>query len=147
MMSMKRFALWVALAALLGVLLGRAVPPPYPDGQWWATFVTSPGFGGAAALLAAGIAGSIAWRNAEKDRRLRQQTEQRSQWWDRFAWATEKSVDPTTSVVGLKVLDALVVPSLANEEDARMAIEVSEIIDPPRPCDPGKVVTVDDQSI
>ena len=43
--------------------------------------------------------------------------------------------DPKTSVVGLKVLNALVIPSLATEEDARMAIEVSEIIDPPTPAE------------
>ncbi len=125
----------VLVPLAVGVVVGRSVPPPIPDGQWWATYLTSPGFGGTAAVLAAGIAGGIAWHNSAKDRKLRQLTEQRSQWWDRFTWATEKAIDPKTSVVGSKVLDALVIPSLATEEDARMAIEVSEIIDPPTPAE------------
>jgi hypothetical protein len=121
----------VAGAALAGVVIGRAIPPPVPDGQWWAAWFLSPGFGGTAAFFAAAIAGGIAWRNSAKDRKQRQLAEQRSQWWDRFTWATEKAIDPDTSIVGSKVLDALVVPSLATAEDARMAIEISEIVDPP----------------
>jgi hypothetical protein len=108
-------------------------PPPVPDGQRWAAYLLSPGFGGTAAFFAAAITGGIAWRNSAKDRNQRELAEQRSQWWDRFTWATEKAIDPATSTVGSKVLDALVVPSLATAEDARMAIEISEIIDPPAP--------------
>lgn len=118
-------------AGAAGAFIGRLVPPFVPDGQWWATYLLSPGFGGTAALLGAAIAGGIAWRNSAKDRKQRQVTDQRSQWWDRFTWATEKAIAPETSVVGTKVLNALVVPSLATAEDATMAIEISEIVDPP----------------
>lgn len=126
----------VAGSAAVGIVIGRSIPPPVPDGQWWATYLLSPGFGGTAAFFAAAIAGGIAWRNSAKDRKQRQLAEQRSQWWDRFTWATEKAIDPATSVVGSKVLDALVIPSLATAEDARMAIEISEIVDPPAPTEP-----------
>ncbi|WP_295844072.1 hypothetical protein [uncultured Microbacterium sp.] len=124
----------LVVAGLAGVAIGRSIPPPVPDGQWWATYLTSPGFGGTAAFLGAAIAGGIAWRNSAKDRRQRQLTDQRSQWWDRFTWATEKAIAPDTSVVGMRVLNALVVPSLATAEDARMAIEISKIVDPSAPA-------------
>ena len=130
---------WWLITAGVGVLggfVGRLIPPFVPDGQWWATYLLSPGVGGTAAFAGAAIAGGVAWRNSAKDRKQRQLTDQRSQWWDRFTWATEKAIAPETSVVGMKVLDALVVPSLATAEDARMAIEISEIVDPPVPTEP-----------
>jgi hypothetical protein len=121
----------VLCAAILGIIVGRLIPPPVPDGQWWSSFVLSPGFGGSLAFIAAAIAGGIAWRNSAQDRKQRQSAEQRSQWWDRFTWATEKAIDPDTAVVGIKVLNALVVPGLSTAEDARIAIEISQVVDPP----------------
>ena len=99
----RRPAAWwwlvVAGAAVVGIVIGRSIPPPVPDGQWWATYLLSPGFGGTAAFFAAAIAGGIAWRNSAKDRKQRQLAEQRSQWWDRFTWATEKAIDHGEGIV------------------------------------------------
>lgn len=122
---------WViVLAAVVGFIVGLVVPPPYADGQWWATYLLSPGFAGTVTFLGAGTAAAVAYFNSKKDRLAKQDADQRSQWWDRFTWSTEKAVDPETSVVGVKVLNRLVVPGLATEDDARIALEVLEIVDP-----------------
>jgi hypothetical protein len=118
-----------ALVTLVaGIVIGLAVPPPYADGAWWATYVTSPGFAGTVAFIGASIAAWVAWHNSRKDRAQRQLADQRSQWWNRFTWATEKAGDPASALVGIKVLNKLVLPGLATEDDARIALEISEIV-------------------
>ncbi|WP_278103464.1 hypothetical protein AB0870_01490 [Microbacterium proteolyticum] len=128
----RRSVAVVAGALVVGIGLGRVIPPPVPDGQWWAGYLLSPGFGGTAALAAALFAAGVALRNSAMDRAQRHLADLRSQWWNRFTWATEKAIDPVTSVVGSRVLAALVIPGLATVEDARMAIAVSEMVGPPR---------------
>ncbi|MBQ9917916.1 MAG: hypothetical protein IJO71_12065 [Microbacterium sp.] len=128
----RRSSAYVAGAVVVGIGVGRVIPPPVPDGQWWASYLLSPGFGGTAALAAALFAGGVALRNSAKDRAQRHLADLRSQWWNRFTWATEKAIDPATSVVGSRVLTALVIPGLATVEDARMAIAVSEMVVPPQ---------------
>ncbi len=130
--SSPRVSPWwfIALGLIVGIVVGRSLPPPYPDGAWWAIYLTSPGFAGSVAFFGAAIAAGVAWNNSRKDLAHKQLADQRSQWWDRFTWATEKAIAPDTAVVGMKVLDKLVVPGLATEDDARIALEVSQVVDP-----------------
>ena len=121
---------WLIGGVGAGLIVGRLIPPPYPDGQWWATYVTSPGFGGTAAVIGGTAAAAVAWNNSRRDRQARQLADQRSQWWERFTWAIEKAIDPDTSVVGMKVLDRLVEPGLATVDDATIALEVLEVVAP-----------------
>jgi hypothetical protein len=120
----------IAAAAAVGVVVGRVIPPPVADGAWWATYLTSAGFAGTVAFLGAAAAASVAFYNSRRDRLARQLADRRSQWWDRFTWATEEAVDPESSVVGIKVLNRLVTPTLATEDDAIIALEILEIVDP-----------------
>lgn len=73
-------------------IVGRCIPPLYPDGQWWGTFLTSAGFGGSLAVVAALTAARLAWLTAQADRRERRLAVDRSQWWERFSGACEKAV-------------------------------------------------------
>jgi len=120
----------IAGALVLGMILGRAVPPPYPDGQWWGTFLTSAGFGGSVAFIGATIAAVIALHNSRSDRRQKQEAEELTQWWGRFTWACEKAVskEPGESEMGLSVLSALIDAPWARDEDNEMAIGVANVI-------------------
>lgn len=127
----------VLVAGVVGAAVGRLFPPFVVDGYWWGTFLTSPGFGGVAAVGAAVIALQAARftarrtaRNADSDRAQRALAQQRSQWWDRFTWATQKATDPDTALVGVKVLFSLTRPDIATLEDARIAIDVTNIVAP-----------------
>lgn len=120
-----------ALAGLvLGVIVGRIIPPPYPDGQWWSNFLTSPGFGGSVAALVAGTAATIAWHNSASDRRQKQSTDDSTRWWDRFTWAAEKAIskNPGESELGLSVLTELLDAPWVRDEDNEMALVVSNVI-------------------
>jgi hypothetical protein len=135
--SRRRWLVTILCTGAVSAILGRVLPPFEIDGTWWGTFFTSAGFGGAAAVGAATIALSAAVytsnraaNNAAQDRDQRALAEQRSQWWDRFIWATERAVNPATSIVGVKVLSTLAGPDIATLEDAKIAIEVTEVIDP-----------------
>jgi hypothetical protein len=124
-----RWLVSLAIAAF-GVLVGRVVPPPYPDGQWWGTFVTSAGFGGSLAVLGAGGAAWIAFHNSRRDRDQKQFADDRSQWWVRFTWACEKAVstEPGEAEMGLSVLQALISAPWARNEDNEMAIGIANVI-------------------
>jgi hypothetical protein len=123
---------WLAAVAFLalGSVVGRLIPPPYPDGHWWGTFVTSAGFGGSLAVIGAGAAAWIAFHNSRRDRDQKQVAEDRTQWWVRFAWACEKAVStkPGESEMGLSVLQALIDAPWARDEDNEMAIGVANVI-------------------
>lgn len=88
------------------------------------------------ALSAAIYSSNRIAKNADQDRAQRALAEQRSQWWDRFIWATDRAVNPDTSIVGVKVLSTLAGPDIATLEDAKIALEVTEVIDPESSPDP-----------
>ncbi len=126
-------ALWWLFAAaglIVGVIVGRIIPPPYPDGHWWGTFLTSAGFGGSLAVVGASIAASIAFYNSRSDRSQKRDADDLTQWWGRFTWACEKAVSTKRgeSEMGLSVLNALVDAPWARDEDNEMAIGVANVI-------------------
>jgi len=126
-------ALWwlfATIGAVAGVIAGLIIPPPYPDGQWWGTFLTSAGFGGSLAVIGAGIAAAIAFYNSRSDRRQKQDADALAQWWGRFTWACEKAVSTKRgeSEMGLSVLTALIDAPWARDEDNEMAIGVANVI-------------------
>lgn len=126
-------ALWwlfATIGAVAGVIVGLIIPPPYPDGQWWGTFLTSAGFGGSLAVIGASIAAAIAFYNSRSDRRQKQDADALAQWWGRFTWACEKAVSTKggESEMGLSVLTALIDAPWARDEDNEMAIGVANVI-------------------
>ncbi|EMY32489.1 hypothetical protein D477_019873 [Arthrobacter crystallopoietes BAB-32] len=91
------------------------VVPETVGGQqvgWWEVVDA---FGPLATLLAAVIAGSIAWR-ALKQRSL---ADRRAEWWGRAQWALESALsdDPARRETGLGVLGILATSSLATDEE------------------------------
>lgn len=126
-------ALWwmfATIGAVAGVIVGLIIPLPYPDGQWWGTFLTSAGFGGSLAVIGASIAAAIAFYNSRSDRRQKQDADALAQWWGRFTWACEKAVSTKRgeSEMGLSVLTALIDAPWARDEDNEMAIGVANVI-------------------
>lgn len=82
----------------------------------WGDWLTSPGFGGTAAVVAA----VIAWLGVRRSTRVQSQTASRvlraerenarkDQWWDRLKWAVELALssDEATSNAGLEALRAI----------------------------------------
>lgn len=122
--------LFATIGAAAGVIVGLIIPPPYPDGQWWGTFLTSAGFGGSLAVIGASIAAAIAFYNSRSDRRQKQDADALAQWWGRFTWACEKAVSTKRgeSEMGLSVLTALIDAPWARDEDNEMAIGVANVI-------------------
>lgn len=51
-----------------------------------ADFWTSPGLGGVGAVLAAVVAGSIAWISSSRQRATDTRHRRIEQWWDRYTW-------------------------------------------------------------
>jgi hypothetical protein len=130
----RRLPTWWWLFGLIGlgvgVVLGRAIPPPYADGAWWATFATSAGFGGSLAVLGALVAASIAYLNSRNDRRQKKEADDLEQWWGRFSWACERAVSttPGESELGLEVLNSLIDAPWTRDEDNEMVLEVANAI-------------------
>ena len=122
--------LFVLAGLVSGIIVGRIIPPPYPDGQWWGTFLTSAGFGGSLAVVGATVAALVALHNSRKDRTQKQAASDLAQWWDRFTWACEKAVSttPGESEMGLSVLTALIDTPWARDEDNEMALGVANVI-------------------
>jgi len=136
-------ALWwlfATIGAVAGVIVGLIIPPPYPDGQWWGTFLTSAGFGGSLAVVGASIAAAIAFHNSRSDRRQKQDADALAQWWGRFTWACEKAVSTKRgeSEMGLSVLTALIDAPWARDEDNEMAIGVANVINDAMNAAPNK---------
>lgn len=122
--------LFATLGLTVGVIVGRIIPPPYPDGQWWGAFLTSAGFGGSLAVVGASVAAAIAFHNSRSDRSQKRDADDLAQWWGRFTWACEKAVSTKRgeSEMGLSVLTALIDAPWAREEDNEMAIGVANVI-------------------
>ncbi|GAA1903881.1 hypothetical protein GCM10009737_00710 [Nocardioides lentus] len=86
-------------------------------------FFLSPGFGGAAAVVAALIAYAAARSRARIDRRLGE----RSQWWARAEWALDltRDADPYSQLMGWNALTTLV-NSAPTDEDAELIAGAAE---------------------
>lgn len=104
-----------------------------PD--WFITWAQSPGFGGAAAVVAAGLAlfgvvlaGRTQRSNTKADRELKEKTDRKDQWWQRAKWALDYTLsnDPEKRVVGFKVLEALGNSEWANEHEADVIAAATE---------------------
>ncbi|WP_040385125.1 hypothetical protein [Demetria terragena] len=73
--------------------------------DWLSTFVTSPGFGGLAAVAAA----VIAYRGATKGVRAQNARAIEDRWWEQAKWATEKLAgDDNDVALGLSTLNFLI---------------------------------------
>ena len=120
---------------LAGAVLGRLLPPSLVDwdgidrsfGPWLGVFVTSPGFGGLAALIAAVVAfraarssARNAAEQAREDRDQRNRTDRKAQWWARAQWALNLTVSGSTeqATIGYRVLDSLGSSEWAEEHEA-----------------------------
>ena len=91
-------ATFAALARYLGTSLAATL-------DWLREWLLSPGFGGAAAVLAAVIAFFAARRQAEVNRIAGR----KEQWWKRAEWALNLTLSDKSEnrIVGLDTLDAL----------------------------------------
>ena len=120
---------------LSGAFLARLLPPSLVDwggiernlGPWLGVFVTSPGFGGLAALVAAVVAfraarssARNAAEQAREDRDQRNRTDRKAQWWARAQWALNLTVSGSTeqATIGYRVLDSLGSSEWADEHEA-----------------------------
>lgn len=116
---------------LAGVALGNMIRPFDVDVAIWRSFgrdfLTSAGFGGLMAVVAALIALSAALTSSKRardqataDRDQRTRADAKSQWWSRTEWALNAtaSENPDVSVIGQSVLESLSQSALADEEDA-----------------------------
>lgn len=95
---------------------------------WFGDWLMSPGFGGAAAVLAAGLALVGVWRNVT----ARRESDRKQQWWERARWALDLILDddPSARDVGLAVLEALADSEYADQHEAEVIdAAVSVVLD------------------
>ncbi len=85
---------------------------------WVGEWLKSPGFGGLAAVVAAGVAFIGVSRTVKAQR----EAARRQQWWERARWALDLTLDQesSTRVVGFEVLDALANSEYAEEHEAEV---------------------------
>jgi hypothetical protein len=97
------------------------------DWAWVSLFVTSPGFGGVAAVIAALIAFAAARQSAreagrqeEQNRQQRNGADRKAQWWARAQWALDLTVsgDTDKATIGHRVLSSLAESEWADEHEA-----------------------------
>lgn len=134
--------LWAVLGGAVGIIVGRLFPPFVLDEGFWRSFITSAGFGGVMAVIAAAIAYAAARHSAksaraqaEEDRKQRKLSDRKEQWWARAEWALNQVVRGD-SEIGYRLLNALGESEWADEheadviaaatEDALTAVEVLE---------------------
>lgn len=119
------FLLTVGICGLVvGGIVGRLFPPFVLDDTFWRSFLTSAGFGGVMAVIAACIAymaarhaAKSARALAEEDRKQRKLSDRKEQWWARAEWALNQ-VASGDSELGFRVLDALGRSEWAEEHEA-----------------------------
>lgn len=90
-------------------------------GDW----LTSAGFGGAAAVAAAAIAYAAAWRTA----RAHRDSSRRDQWWDRLKWAVELALspEPTRSAAGLRALEAIMDATGFDDDEWKFIANIADV--------------------
>lgn len=84
-------------------------------GSWFIPWAQTPGFGGAAAVVAATIAFSAARHQA----RVQRESQRKEQWWKRAEWALNLTLDDRAEVrtVGYRTLSALAASEWASEHE------------------------------
>lgn len=87
-------------------------------GDWLGEWLMSPGFGGAAAVVAA----LLALYGVSRNVRVQREANRKQQWWERARWALDLTlnVDSSTRAVGFEVLDALARSEYADEHEAEV---------------------------
>lgn len=112
------------------------VMPFLDDGELWRDFVTSPGFGGAAAVVAAVIAFGAARLTAKtheeqavEDRNQRYTTQRKEQWWARAQWALDQ-VAKGNYDIGFEVLAALAESEWAQEHESEVVQAATRAVFP-----------------
>lgn len=118
---------WLFGIAFAGGMLLRGFLPPFVvDQPLVRAFITSAGFGGLMAVVAAVIAYAAARhgarsavKQAEKDREQAERHERKAQWWSRAQWALNQTVSGETEAakVGHRVLAALGESEWAEEHE------------------------------
>jgi hypothetical protein len=111
------FATVAALARFLSSSLAATL-------DWLREWLLSPGFGGAAAVLAAAIAFVAARRQAEVNRIAGR----KEQWWKRAEWALDLTLSDKSEnrIVGLDTLDALSRSEWAAEHEGDVIAAATE---------------------
>lgn len=126
---LKRWPLGIAFlgALLVGVVVGRQLPPFWGSDTFARQFLLSSGFAGSVAFLGAGGAALVAYLNSLRDREQRQASDYQTQWWTRFVWACEKAVDrnPREAQIGLHALTHLIESPLMTDEDVEFAYNIT----------------------
>ncbi|MCG8656765.1 hypothetical protein [Yimella sp. NH-Cas1] len=103
-------------------ITGQAVATGFSVGDW----LMSPGFGGAAAVVAASLAFTGAWLS----RRSENNRAREERWWAKARWATELVNTSGTEALGIAALDQLV-DEASDVEAAKFAsIALEEILFP-----------------
>lgn len=99
-------------------MMGTHVAADPTTHGWFGDWLMSPGFGGAAAVLAAVIAFAGVSRNLKAQRNANR----KQQWWERARWALDLTLDDdsSTRAVGFEVLDALARSEYADEHEAEV---------------------------
>lgn len=87
--------------------------------DWLGEWLSSPGFGGLAAVVAA----TIAYRGVRRTVQQQQEAARKQQWWDRARWAldlTQQDDNEVARLVGLEVLEALAESEYADQHEAEV---------------------------
>jgi len=87
--------------------------------NWLGEWLSSPGFGGLAAVVAA----AIAYRGVRRTVGQQQEAARKQQWWDRARWALDLTQDDDNEVarlVGLEGLEALAESEYAEQHEAEV---------------------------
>lgn len=117
------------VGAMMCFLLSRC--DVWPDteawhgvGRWLSEWIRTPGFGGAAAVVAAAIAYAGVRRNA----RVQREASRKEQWWDRAKWALDLTLSnvPEEREVGYAMLDALADSEWAQEHESDVIAAATE---------------------
>lgn len=84
-------------------------------GSWFVPWAQTPGFGGAAAVIAA----TIAFGASRYQARVQWAAQRKEQWWKRAEWALNLTLsdDSVASEIGISVLGALALSEWSNEHE------------------------------
>lgn len=95
--------------------------PQITFGDW----LTSAGFGGVAAVVAA----AIAYAAARWTARAHRDSSRRDQWWDRLKWAVELALspEPARSAAGLRALEAIMDATGFDDDEWKFIANIADV--------------------